>query len=197
MHFLDDSSVYYHTLFNSLGTLAWKSLPKKKKNLREIPRCMYPAPEYQKANSPCWLRLEKCEASLRFQWLDSLLCFFWSWSPMAPESLAPQNFHSLTVMWKKWREIVWQVRTTCPLDFCRSMLQKYSICSFPVTSTGCRGIQAGLSERKGVRALPWRRPAVPAVLGIQLPPLPPPPDPGIGGQAQRRPRGDSEEATWD
>lgn len=37
---------------------------------------MCPAPEYQKANSPCWLHLEKCEASLRFQWLDPLLCFF-------------------------------------------------------------------------------------------------------------------------
>lgn len=68
------ASIITHYL--TLWKLWHENLCQKKKKLREIPRCMCPAPEYQKANSPCWLHLEKCEASLRFQWLDPLLCFF-------------------------------------------------------------------------------------------------------------------------
>lgn len=105
MHFLRESGVHCHTLFNSMETLAWKPLHITE---RDFKACVMAQDVKRPVPSDDCL-WETVETSLMFQWPSYLLYIFltlvshYTWSP--------SNFSFADNDVKIQREIVGQVGT--------------------------------------------------------------------------------------
>lgn len=99
MHFLDESGACCHILFTSMKTWVWTPAC----SWEGFQGCVVPQ-KGQCLPPPRLPSGNRFDASVA--WHPSI--FFWPQSPNSPDSLQPQNCHSLIILWKNvGRQLEW------------------------------------------------------------------------------------------